>query len=59
METALFGHPDRLLHESIVLNLATIYELESCKAMANKINLLKLIAAHKGDSFAVAALKLH
>ena len=55
----MFGHPDRLLHESIVLNLATIYELESCKAMANKINLLKLIAAHKGDSFAVAALKLH
>ncbi|KAF2345104.1 Tetratricopeptide repeat, partial [Trinorchestia longiramus] len=59
VEGAMFQEPERLLHESLVLNLATMYELESCNATANKIKLLQLVAQHKGDSFAVAALKLH
>ena len=59
VESALYAEPERLLHESLVLNLATMYELESCNAFANKVKLLELVATHKGDSFAVAALKLH
>uniref|UniRef100_A0A6A7G391 Trafficking protein particle complex subunit 12-like n=1 Tax=Hirondellea gigas TaxID=1518452 RepID=A0A6A7G391_9CRUS len=59
VEAAVYAEPERMLHESLVLNLATMYELESCNASANKIKLLELVAQHKGDSFAVAALKLH
>lgn len=59
VETAVYAEPERLLHESLVLNLATMYELESCNATANKTKLLQLVAQHRGDSFAVAALKLH
>jgi len=59
VEKAVYAEPDRLIHESLVLNLSTMYELESSNATANKIKLLNLVSQHKGDSFAVAALKLH
>ncbi|XP_027220482.2 trafficking protein particle complex subunit 12 isoform X2 [Penaeus vannamei] len=58
VEGAVFSQPDRFLHEAIILNLATMYELESSNAHQNKLKLLSLIAQHKGDSFNVAALKL-
>ncbi|XP_050734489.1 trafficking protein particle complex subunit 12-like isoform X2 [Eriocheir sinensis] len=58
VEGAVFSQPDRFLHEAIVLNLATMYELESSNAHQKKLKLLSLIAQHKGDSFNVAALKL-
>ncbi|KAK8736514.1 hypothetical protein OTU49_005048 [Cherax quadricarinatus] len=58
VEGAVFSQPERFLHEAIVLNLATMYELESSNAHQNKLKLLNLIAQHKGDSFNVAALKL-
>ncbi|XP_042893480.1 trafficking protein particle complex subunit 12-like isoform X2 [Penaeus japonicus] len=58
VEGAVFSQPDRFLHEAIILNLATMYELESSNAHHNKLKLLSLIAQHKGDSFNVAALKL-
>lgn len=58
VEGAVFSQPDRFLHEAIVLNLATMYELESSNAHQKKLKLLSLISQHKGDSFNVAALKL-
>lgn len=58
VEGAVFSQPDRFLHEALILNLATMYELESSNAHQNKLKLLALIAQHKGDSFNVAALKL-
>lgn len=58
VEGAVFSQPERFLHEAIVLNLATMYELESSNAHQNKLKVLSLIAQHKGDSFNVAALKL-
>ncbi|XP_042206579.1 trafficking protein particle complex subunit 12-like isoform X2 [Homarus americanus] len=58
VEGAVFSQPERFLHEAVVLNLATMYELESSNAHQNKLKLLSLIAQHKGDSFNVAALKL-
>ncbi|XP_068230346.1 trafficking protein particle complex subunit 12-like isoform X2 [Palaemon carinicauda] len=58
VEGAVFSQPERFLHEAVVLNLATMYELESSNAHHNKLKLLSLIAQHKGDSFNVAALKL-
>ncbi|XP_063868009.1 trafficking protein particle complex subunit 12-like isoform X3 [Scylla paramamosain] len=58
VEGAVFSQPERFLHEAIVLNLATMYELESSNAHQKKLKILSLIAQHKGDSFNVAALKL-
>ncbi|CAL4095189.1 unnamed protein product, partial [Meganyctiphanes norvegica] len=58
VEGAVFSQPERFLHEALVLNLATMYELESSNAHQNKLKLLSLISQHKGDSFNVAALKL-
>ncbi|XP_076048005.1 trafficking protein particle complex subunit 12-like isoform X2 [Oratosquilla oratoria] len=58
VEGAVMQQPERFLHEAIVLNLATMYELESSNAHQKKLKLLSLISQHKGDSFNVAALKL-
>ncbi|KAK3877262.1 hypothetical protein Pcinc_018017 [Petrolisthes cinctipes] len=58
MEGAIISQPERFLHEALVLNLATMYELESSNAHQKKLKLLSSIAQHKGDSFNVAALKL-
>lgn len=58
MEGAIISQPERFLHEALVLNLATMYELESSNAHQRKLKLLSSIAQHKGDSFNVAALKL-
>ena len=58
VEGAVFSQPERFLHEAVVLNLATMYELVSSNAHQNKLKLLSLISQHKGDSFNVAALKL-
>ena len=58
IENAVFAQPERFLHEAVILNLATLYELETSKAHANKLKILSLISQYKGDSFNVAALKL-
>ena len=58
VETAVVSQPDRFLHEAVVLNLATMYELESSNSHENKLKILSLVAQNKGDSFNVAALKL-
>ena len=57
-EDALANHPEELIHETLILNLATMYELESSEAHTKKLELLTLVSKHKGDGFNVAALKL-
>ena len=58
LEWAVQSQPERFLHEALVLNLATLYELEASNEQQRKLQLLKLVSQHKGDSFNVAALKL-
>ncbi|KAL7635987.1 UNVERIFIED_CONTAM: hypothetical protein RMT77_013805 [Armadillidium vulgare] len=58
VEKAIQVRPERFLHEALVLNLSTMYELESSAAQKKKLNLLSLVAGHKGDGFNIAALKL-
>ena len=41
-----------------MLNLATLYELESSYAMQKKIGMLGLVSQYSPDSFNISALKL-
>ena len=47
-----------LLQETTVLNLCTLYELESSYAGQKKRAILDLVARYRGDAFGSAALKL-
>jgi len=58
LETLIHRDPASNLHEGVVLNLCTLYELESSRAVTKKQTLLGLVAQHKGDSFDVTCLKL-
>ena len=58
LESLVHKDPATNLHEGVVLNLCTLYELESSRAVSKKQTLLGLIALHKGDGFNVACLKL-
>ncbi|MBN3280087.1 TPC12 protein, partial [Polyodon spathula] len=50
--------PKRYLHESVLFNLTTMYELESSRSMQKKQALLESIACREGDSFNIQCLKL-
>lgn len=43
---------------NIMLNLSTLYELESSYAMQKKVGLLGLVSQYSTDSFNIAMLKL-
>ena len=43
---------------NIMLNLATLYELESSYAMQKKIGMLGMVSQYSSDSFNISALKL-
>ena len=42
---------NKMINESIIFNLCTLYELESAKAHQKKLNLLKWLNIHAGDGF--------
>ncbi|RXM31039.1 hypothetical protein EOD39_7324 [Acipenser ruthenus] len=50
--------PKRYLHESVLFNLTTMYELESSRSMQKKQALLESVACREGDSFNIQCLKL-
>ena len=54
----LTEQPVLLLQETTVLNLCTLYELESSYAGQKKRAILDLVARYRGDAFGSAALKL-
>ena len=58
LESNLTEHPDRFLEESYVLNLATLYELESSYAGQKKQALLDLMSKYSGDGVNTACLKM-
>ncbi|CAB3362278.1 Hypothetical predicted protein [Cloeon dipterum] len=58
LEDALQNNPVGGLHESILLNICTLYELESTVCLEQKLSILKLLTHYKGDGINMACLKL-
>ncbi|KAL4235736.1 Trafficking protein particle complex subunit 12 [Mactra antiquata] len=58
LEALVHENPDKNLHEGILFNLCTLYELESSRALHKKQALLDLVNKHKGDGFPVVCLKM-
>lgn len=58
LEVLVHEDPVRNLHEGVLFNLCTLYELESSRALHKKQALLDLVSRHKGDGFPAACLKM-
>jgi Flp pilus assembly protein TadD len=58
LESRLTANPSLMLQDTVVLNLCTLYELESSYAGQKKRSLLDLVSQFKGDGFNAACLKL-
>ncbi|XP_076463127.1 trafficking protein particle complex subunit 12-like [Babylonia areolata] len=58
LEAMVHSDPARNLHEGILFNLCTLYELESSRALHKKQAVLDLVSKHKGDGFPIACLKM-
>ncbi|XP_025108843.1 trafficking protein particle complex subunit 12-like isoform X2 [Pomacea canaliculata] len=58
LEAIVHSDPARNLHEGILFNLCTLYELESSRALHKKQAVLDLVSKHKGDGFSTACLKM-
>lgn len=58
MEGMVQQDPQHYLHESVLFNLTTMYELESSRSMQKKQALLEAVAIKEGDSFNTQCLKL-
>lgn len=58
LEAMVQRDPRHYLHESVLFNLTTMYELESSRSMQKKQGLLEAVAGKEGDSFNTQCLKL-
>lgn len=58
LEAMVQQDPRHYLHESVLFNLTTMYELESSRSMQKKQALLGAVAGKEGDSFNTQCLKL-
>ncbi|XP_052041974.1 trafficking protein particle complex subunit 12 [Apodemus sylvaticus] len=58
LEAMVQQDPKHYLHESVLFNLTTMYELESSRSMQKKQSLLEAVASKEGDSFNTQCLKL-
>ncbi|CAH0717639.1 unnamed protein product, partial [Brenthis ino] len=50
LQKAIHSDPERGLNESLLINLCTLYELESSKTHEKKLNLLRMLCKHKSDT---------
>lgn len=58
LESLVHKDPALYLHESVLFNLTTMYELESSRSTQKKQALLEAAASREGDSFNIQCLKL-
>ncbi|CAG5043847.1 unnamed protein product [Parnassius apollo] len=50
LQKAINSDPERGLNERLLINLCTLYELESSKTNEKKLNLLRMLCKHKSDT---------
>ncbi|XP_049758931.1 trafficking protein particle complex subunit 12 isoform X1 [Elephas maximus indicus] len=58
LEAMVQQDPKHYLHESVLFNLTTMYELESSRSTQKKQSLLEAVAVREGDGFNTQCLKL-
>lgn len=58
LTTAIDCNPSLALHEAFLINVCTLFELESSHCNQNKLSLLRQIAKYRGDAINVSCLKL-
>lgn len=60
LQKAINSDPERGLNESLLINLCTLYELESSKTNEKKLNLLRMLCKYKSDTIpnVIECLKL-
>lgn len=58
LEQLVHSDPANTLHEGVLFNLCTLYELETSRALHKKQAILDLVSKHKGDGFPVGCLKM-
>ena len=58
LESLVQSDPQKYLHEGLLFNLCTLYELESSHAMQKKQGLLNLVSQYKSNGFNTACLKM-
>ncbi|ESP05366.1 hypothetical protein LOTGIDRAFT_102990, partial [Lottia gigantea] len=58
LEALVHNNPGQNLHEGVLFNLCTLYELESSRALHKKQAVLDMVNKHKGDGFPVVCLKM-
>ena len=57
LEDNIKAQPDVFLHEGLLYNICSLYELDSLSSLQAKQDMLKLVAKHKGDGFNVTCFK--
>ncbi|KAL0861357.1 hypothetical protein ABMA27_008908 [Loxostege sticticalis] len=50
LQKAINSDPERGLNESLLINLCTLYELESSKTNDKKLHLLRMLCRHRSDT---------
>lgn len=58
LEKTIEKNPSSCLHDGILFNTCTLYELESSRCAQKKIAMLELVSKYAGDSFNVSCLKI-
>jgi len=58
LEGAIATNPKMYVHECILVNICTLYDLESSRSLQKKSSMLEIVSRHAGDGFNVFCLKL-
>lgn len=59
LESAIANNPMHALHESLILNLCTLYDMESSKGITKKFALLRQISKYSADAPTAILEKLY
>lgn len=59
LESAIAANPPQALHESVILNLCTLYDMESSKGRMKKFALLRQISRYQADAPTTILEKLY